>query len=296
MQGPVPAALYHRFVEFKPFVKGMFDRAGLRGHILNSALHHQHARIYNYSTSTCYGAAQPRTREATMQFLNLAHFGDGLRLFTYVLTLDGLLRFTETGKEFGIDMLSKHTMHSDVNLYIAFSGEFLIRRTDGTVEEVAGEAAERDPGDFELVIDNDSGTYRPNAALLPQLQEFLEANLPGLRVAVRDCADEKYQRLKAEQRERKKALGGAVAVYQPHSNSSSDNEGWSSSDEEALGERVRGKKSKHGRAYDALEDPADAIHYLRGKHELEEKKRRKHEAEARKKAKEDAEASAAAAK
>jgi hypothetical protein len=33
-----------------------------------------------------------------------------------VITLDGMFRFTETGKEFGIDMLSKHTMHSDVNV------------------------------------------------------------------------------------------------------------------------------------------------------------------------------------
>jgi len=59
--------------------------------------------------------------------------------------LDGQLRFTETGKEFGIDLLSKHTMHSDVSQYIAFSGEFFIRKI--------GEQS-KDPKDYELVIDN----------------------------------------------------------------------------------------------------------------------------------------------
>ena len=58
----------------------------------------------------------------------MVHYDEGGRIFTYVLTLDGLLRFTETGKEFGIDLLSKHTMHSDVNIYIACSGEFFVRR------------------------------------------------------------------------------------------------------------------------------------------------------------------------
>jgi hypothetical protein len=52
----------------------------------------------------------------TLRFLRMAHFDQGGRMFTYVLTLNGLLRFTETGEEFGIDLLSKHTMHSDVNV------------------------------------------------------------------------------------------------------------------------------------------------------------------------------------
>lgn len=45
----------------------------------------------------------------TVKFLDLVHYDLGGRVFAYVLTLDSLLRFTETGKEFGIDMLSKHT-------------------------------------------------------------------------------------------------------------------------------------------------------------------------------------------
>lgn len=52
----------------------------------------------------------------TLQFLDMVHYDTGGRLFTYVITLDGMFRFTETGKEFGIDLLSKHTMHSDVQV------------------------------------------------------------------------------------------------------------------------------------------------------------------------------------
>ncbi len=115
LQGPVPPSLYHRFVEFKPFVKGMFSKEGLRGTILNKTLH-QHNKIYSYNPGIEHGTVEPRSEEASKQFLEMVHYDEGGRIFTYVITLDGLMRFTETGKEFGIDLLSKHTMHSDVNI------------------------------------------------------------------------------------------------------------------------------------------------------------------------------------
>lgn len=124
----MPPELYHRYVEFRPMIGRMFSSQGLRGRILNKVLHKQHNRIYNFDSGTEYGAFPPCSDEASLQFLRMAHFDEGGRIFTYVLTLDGMLRFTETGKEFGIDMLSKHTMHSDVATYIACSGEFFIRR------------------------------------------------------------------------------------------------------------------------------------------------------------------------
>jgi hypothetical protein len=116
LQGPVPNELYHRFVEFKRFVSGMFEDKGLRGVVLNKALHHQHQRIYIYNKQTKYGELPGPGRDMTLQFLDQVHYDQGGRIFTYVITLDGLFRFTETGKEFGIDLLSKHTMHSDVNV------------------------------------------------------------------------------------------------------------------------------------------------------------------------------------
>ncbi len=97
----------------------MFNKTGPRGRILNKALHHQHARLYNFDKRTVIGTFDQGPCEAmTRKFLDMAHFDQGGRMFTYVLTSDALLRFTETGKEFGIDLLSKHTMHSDVNVYM----------------------------------------------------------------------------------------------------------------------------------------------------------------------------------
>ena len=180
-----------------------------------------------------------------MQFLDLVHWDKGGRIFTYVLTLDGQWRFTETGKEFGIDLLSKHTMHSDVNIYIAFAGEFFVRRlqrphqspdeaeTHPPADMNGGPPSgdpPRDPAYYALVIDNDSGTYRPNAKLLPQLKAFMEHNLPGMKVTTLDCTSqsEKMAKMKTEQRERKKAEGKGMAYIQD-----SDGE-ISSSDEEDL--------------------------------------------------------------
>ena len=74
------------------------------------------------------------------------------RLFTYVILRDGEWRFTETGSEFSVDLLSKHSMHADMAVEIAFSGEFFVRRIrpDGAEEEEAAEEGD-DPGEYELV-------------------------------------------------------------------------------------------------------------------------------------------------
>ena len=225
----------------------MFTSTSIRGRVLNHALHHQHNRIYNYDRDTIYGSFPSPSRELTSQFLDLVHHDNGGRIYTYVLTLDGIWRFTETGKEFGIDLLSKHTMHSDVNIYIAFSGEFFIRRLktphkEGSPDDQPthppsdigngppqGEPP-KDPAYYSLIIDNDSGTYRPNAKLLPQLKEFLQRNLPGIKIVTLDCNGdkEKMGKWKTEQRERKKAEGKHTAVVQADSDSES------SSDEEDL--------------------------------------------------------------
>lgn len=263
LQGPIPAKLYHRYVEFKPWVSRMFTSSGLSGMLMGKALHHQHSRVYNFGRSTEWGTfPKGPSEEMTSKFLELVHYDQGGRIFTYVLTLDALWRFTETGKEFGIDMLSKHTMHSDVSIYIAFSGEFFIRRLKHAKRPPPPEPVEessqshppshepnpehppadlengppnddppKHPNYYELVIDNDSGTYRPNADTLPLLKDFLARNLPGLHILTLDCNKdaEKQQKMKAEQRERKKKEGDHI-IYTQGSRSSSI----SSSDEEEL--------------------------------------------------------------
>ncbi|KAF2707104.1 C2 domain-containing protein [Pleomassaria siparia CBS 279.74] len=235
LRGPVPEAMYHRFVEFKPFVKAMFTATGVRGFILSKTLHHQHARVYNFDQNTEFQMFKEPSKEFTQKFLELVHYDVGGRIFTYVLTLDSLFRFTETGKEFGIDMLSKHTMHSDVAAYIAFSGEFFIRRLkhphraapeeggdnqshppDDIADGPPEDDPKKDPSYYEIIIDNDSGTYRPNAKLLPQLKEFFETNFPGLHVVTLDCQGDadKMNEMKQQQRERKKKEGNHIIYTQ----------------------------------------------------------------------------------
>ena len=245
----------------------MFNSKSLKGRILNRALHHQHSRIYNYDRSTVYGCFPHPCRDMAIQFLDLVHWDKGGRIYTYVVTLDGQWRFTETGKEFGIDLLSKHTMHSDVNIYVAYSGEFFIRRLQDPSHSKAlndqethppanidggppKEDPPRDPAHYALVIDNDSGTYRPNAALLPEFKKYLQHNLPGIHITTLDCNGDKDRMndMKAAQRERRKAEGKNMAFVQ------GDGGSISSSDEEDLEEQMKENEGKEK----AREDRAKA--------------------------------------
>ena len=327
LAGPVPPQMYHRYVEFRPLIGLMFSRSGIRGTLLSNLLHKQHCRVYNFDYSTEYGSFEPCSEEAALQLLRMAHFDDACRIFTYVLTLDGVLRFTETGKEFGIDMLSKHSMHSDVETYIACSGEFFIRReepehdraahsnqrhqrttgseddkepcktrmssgTESSSKSLPSNGSEApdsagaegdeslgksddtpvnshreqstqssrlmrslrtgghtfshsfsrhntsstdartlDPASYRLHIDNESGTYRPDKSILPDLKEYLEFQFPGLQISVHDCNDENLKKLKEEQRELKKSKGVRINMVLNKSPSSSS---VSSSDESRL--------------------------------------------------------------
>lgn len=284
LRGPVPDQLYHRYVEFRPYIKGMFTGVGLRGRILNHFLHHQHDRVYNFDRSTIYGAFPAPSTEMTLQFLDMVHYDRGGRIFTYVLMLDGLFRFTETGKEFGIDLLSKHSMHSDVCIYVAWSGEFFVRqrkqRRWGSSYS-SGDPAEfddkdnhqyndkgpekseppRDPSRYELIIDNESGTYRPKPELLPLLAGFLRDNLPGLHIRALANSDDELARLKRRQRERKKAQGGMKMYIQQRRrrrSTTGSSSSISSSDIEDLNERARMERDDDDDEEDDNEAPTSS--------------------------------------
>ncbi|TBU61824.1 hypothetical protein BD310DRAFT_919941 [Dichomitus squalens] len=281
--GPVPSALRHRYVGFKPFVKAMFRAKGIEGMALHRALHQQHSAIYKWDKDTIWGVVeeQPglegedkgrkggddvhfagkvgpnneKPDEAfARKFLDLVEYGTEGRVFTYVIMLDGQWRFTETGDEFAVQFLSKHTMHSDVSIEIAYSGEFFVRRMretnaprqpqpnghtngdahhldthgvieddpdqdDGPSDEHASQPQDDradpsslPPSAYELVIDNDSGTYRPRKDLLPVLEAFLArpSNLGALgRVRALDGFDDRLKRWKEERKEEKRQARGA---------------------------------------------------------------------------------------
>jgi Ni/Co efflux regulator RcnB len=354
--GTLPKDLRNKYVPYRPLIGFIFSGNGIRGWFLQRGLHAQHRRIYCYDKATKYGLVasppaiskleagevknelSPHQKEevkdedefaAARQFLEMVHFDEkpgkdipGGRLYTYVITLQGEWRFTETGPEFAIQFLSKHSMHSDVSREIACAGEFFIRRRrhkggmklsdghddtkpeiDGKGERVEdsgrrsdsfegpgyGSAAEsedkdkkqsehkeedkkqdehkeedektetgshdkdeiseghgeaessrqdslqvskkashkaggsRDPRNFVLIIDNDSGTYRPDSKSLPSLQKYLEQNLPGLKIKAMPCDSEQLKKWKEEQKP-KKAVVKARRVEQQSSSSSSSSD------------------------------------------------------------------------
>ncbi|KZT44426.1 hypothetical protein SISSUDRAFT_1029120 [Sistotremastrum suecicum HHB10207 ss-3] len=219
LSGPVPPTLKHEYVGYAPFIKSMFSNKGIRGHVLNHGLHKQYRIIYSYDKNTVYGVV-PGTTEAVLdeekeksvrqemaeQFLRMTCYGEEGRIFTYVITLDAEWRFTETGKEFAVDLLSKHSMHADVAKEIAFSGEFFVQKIR---DAESGGERDTDPRSYELVIDNDSGTYRPKKELLPTLQDWLsgDGGLGGLgKVTAMDGFDEHLKQMKEEKRNLKARL------------------------------------------------------------------------------------------
>jgi hypothetical protein len=225
LTGPVPRSLRHRYVGYRPFIERMFSKSGIKGRILHRALHKQYATIYGYGKNTEWGIVKPSNdnedigRLFAEEFLRMTSFGAQGRIFTYVITLDGEMRFTETGEEFAIELLSKHSMHADVAKEIAFSGEFFVRLGEGHEGESGGrdecdledESRDEDPKHYELVIDNSSGTYRPRKELLPTLAGFLsdQDNFGGLgRVLAMDCFDEELKKWKKEREETKRRARG----------------------------------------------------------------------------------------
>jgi hypothetical protein len=360
-------------VEYRPFIGFLFSGRGIRGWLLQRALHAQHRRVYSYDAKTTYGhvATPPAIAKieagdaqkhvpdhekpedeadefaASRQFLKMVHYDEapgpdvpGGRLYTYVITLQGEWRFTETGPEFAIQFLSKHSMHSDVAPEVAISGEFFVRRRRGkggiplpngidkgnkkegekkekegvdkegenkekegddkgekkdgdtdtdakrnfsNASTEAADATEKkpdeespdskeqneehdegtsdskdlkekhdetsdskekpekqsdkdsihvsnkpshqvghshNPSNFVLIIDNDSGTYRPDKSQLPSFKKYLERNLPGLKIKVMACDDPKLKKLKEEQKP-KKEVTKARRIAQPSDSSDS---------------------------------------------------------------------------
>jgi hypothetical protein len=250
LTGPVPHELRHRYVGYASFIESLFTNRGVRGRLLSLALHKQHREIYSYDKRTRYGVCRDSGNgdgalDFAREFLRMTNHGAGGRMFTYVITLDAEWRFTETGAEFAINMLSKHSMHADVAKEIAYSGEFFVRRLgkgrqfDGGVSKLGEDAQKKglpenlkeeekieeedleqgtnssqediDPRLYELVIDNDSGTYRPKKDLLPLFRDWLadENRLGALgRITAVDGFDEGLKAEKQERQDGRKAQKG----------------------------------------------------------------------------------------
>ncbi|PSR79165.1 hypothetical protein PHLCEN_2v7136 [Hermanssonia centrifuga] len=109
-------------------------------------------------------------------------------VYTYIISIDDdSFRFSETGAAFFVDFASKHALHSNCAQAVRYSGEFH-PRPEGGWEDFNDETPD-DQVHWELVIDNNSGTYSPDPMMLPTLKELLEYNFPGFRIHAWDHND-----------------------------------------------------------------------------------------------------------
>ena len=101
------------------------------------------------------------------------------RIFNYVID-DATWQFSETGHQFFGASANKHILLANCSEFVCFAGEFHLRPKFGW---------NRLDGEWELVFDNASGTYSPDADLLINLKELLLFNFPGLNVITCDYKD-----------------------------------------------------------------------------------------------------------
>ncbi|CAF4580015.1 unnamed protein product, partial [Didymodactylos carnosus] len=100
-------------------------------------------------------------------------------LYTYAID-ENTWRFSKTREEGFIHFISKHAVFANGTEPVRYAGEFHIRPKNGWDQ----------PGDeWELVIDNGSGTYAPTPDLLENLKQLLLFNFPGLNVVIHDFND-----------------------------------------------------------------------------------------------------------
>ncbi|KAG7380590.1 hypothetical protein PHYPSEUDO_007030 [Phytophthora pseudosyringae] len=148
----------------KPVVK-IFSPDHPESPVLRKAVATEHAVVYKHDADTVYGEFK-----GAADFFNLLHDGKRLNkpvLFTYAMIETGWY-FSETGAAFFKDILSKHMLHSGAQFTVKYAGEFHIEKGSS--------------GEFQLFIDNNSGTYAPPKEELPQLKALLETNFPGISV------------------------------------------------------------------------------------------------------------------
>lgn len=137
-------------------------------------------------------------------------------VYTYVITVqDSSLRFSETGAAFLVDFASKHALHANCAEAVRYSGEFHPRPVggwQGFSDDIADDQVQ-----WELVVDNNSGTYSPNKDDLVRVQMVFEYNLPGIGVRALDREDpELKESVKACRDYALKFRGTQKQELQPH--------------------------------------------------------------------------------
>ena len=113
-------------------------------------------------------------------------------VYTYIISSeDDSFRFSETGAAFFVDFASKHALHANCFETVRYSGEFH-PRPQGGWDKFSDDIPDEDVN-WELVIDNNSGTYAPDKKLLPKVKGLLEYNFPGFTIFALDHSDDELK-------------------------------------------------------------------------------------------------------
>mgnify|MGYP006892778956 CR=1 FL=1 len=123
-------------------------------------------------------------------------------VYTYIID-DHTWRFSQTGHQIFKDIASKHALLANGSEYVLYAGEFHPRPKYGW---------DRCDDEWELVIDNGSGTYSPSADLLENLKQLLVFNFPGLNIVTYDYKDPKLKESTEQLKEFRKQNKTSLAV------------------------------------------------------------------------------------
>ncbi|KAJ6500842.1 hypothetical protein C8R45DRAFT_897180 [Mycena sanguinolenta] len=144
-----------------------------------------HRLLYARSTTNKFGVV-----DTGADVLTVLRGGARVKpaVYTYIISSeDDSLRFSETGAAFFVDFASKHALHANCHPSVRYSGEFHPRPKGGWAA-FSDETPDEDVK-WEIVVDNNSGTYSPDKGLLPQLKALLEYNFTGVTVFALDRED-----------------------------------------------------------------------------------------------------------
>ncbi|TDL18925.1 C2-domain-containing protein [Rickenella mellea] len=176
-----------------------------------------HRMLYARSTTNGFGIID-RPEDVHKLLRGGPHMNHRVKpaVYTYIIAVqDDTFRFSETGAAFFVDFASKHALHSNCAESVRYSGEFHPRPQGGW--DKFSEDTPDDKVNWELVIDNNSGTYSPDKELLPQVKACLEYNFPGFTIHALDFHDEELERSRTACREYAlKNRGVRQTELQPH--------------------------------------------------------------------------------
>ncbi|KAF7974235.1 hypothetical protein HWV62_13118 [Athelia sp. TMB] len=194
----------------------IFVRAGIQA---------GHRMLYARTTHNGFGVIHEKT-DVMKLLTGAVRKGDGTlvegphrvkpAVYTYIISSeDDSFRFSETGAAFFVDFASKHALHSNCAEAVRYSGEFHPRPKGGW-ENFADNTPD-DQVEWELVIDNNSGTYSPDKGMLPQVKKLLEYNFPEFTIFALDHADPDLDKSTAATRAYAKEKRGIKEdEFQPH--------------------------------------------------------------------------------